>query len=100
MELESPLPPVRNCDEAWKQDLAYASRKLPRLDRSFTPETGERLRGVLAGMEARIHTLDDPHVMVGLAKAVALADNPHSRLYLVRTRTPVRQYPLRGWWVH
>jgi len=98
MELEPPLPPVRNRDEAWEQDLAYASRKLPRLDRSFTPETGERLRSTLAEMEARIHTLDDPHVMVGLAKAVALADNAHSRLYLVRTRTEVRQYPIRVWW--
>jgi hypothetical protein len=98
MELEPPLPPVRNRDEAWKQDLAYASRKLPRLDRSFTPERAERLRSALAGMEARIQTLDDPHVMVGLAKAVALADNAHSRLYLVRTRTEVRQYPIRVWW--
>ncbi len=42
--------------------------------------------------------LDDPHIMVNLAKAVALPGNAHTRLYLVRARTAVRQYPVQVWW--
>ena len=98
MDLEPPLPPARDRDEAWKQDLAYASRKLSKLDHSFTPQSRKRFRSQLASMETRVHTLDDPHLMVGLARAVALADNAHTRLYLVRNRTAVRQYPIRVWW--
>ncbi len=98
MDLEPLLPPARNREEAWKQDLAYASRKLPKLDHSFTPESSERFRRQLAWMEARVRALDDQHLMTGLAKAVALADNAHTRLYLVRNRTAVRQYPIRVWW--
>lgn len=98
MELDPPLPPAKNRDEAWKQDLGYAARKLPQLDRSFTPATRSSYLQQIAGLEAHVHTLDDPHLIVRLAKAVALADNAHTRLYLVRTRTVVRQYPIRLWW--
>ncbi len=98
MELDPPVLPAKNHDEAWKQDLAYAARKLPQLDRSFTPVTRLSYERQIAELEAHIHTLDDPHLTVGLAKAVALADNAHTRLYLVRTRSVVRQYPVRVWW--
>ena len=98
MEREPPLPLAKDRDEAWKQDLAYAARKLPQLDRSFTPATRARYLKQVAELESHVHTLDDPHLMVGLAKAVALADNGHTRLYLVRARTVVRQYPIRVWW--
>jgi len=98
MEREPPLPPAKDRDEAWSQDLAYAARKLPELDRSFTPTTRAQYLKQISELESHVHTLDDPHLMVGLAKAAALTDNGHTRLYLVRARTVVRQYPIRVWW--
>jgi len=98
MEREPPLPPAKDRDEAWSQDLAYAARKLPQLDSSFTPATRVQYLKQIAELESHVHTLDASHLMVGLAKAVALAGNGHTRLYLVRARTVVRQYPIRVWW--
>jgi hypothetical protein len=98
MELEPPLPPAKDRDEAWEQDLAYAARKLSQLDLSFAPAARTQYLKQIAELETHVQKLDDAHLMVGLAKAVALADNAHTRLYLVRTRTVVRQYPIRVWW--
>lgn len=39
-----------------------------------------------------------PAEITTLAQAVALSDNAHTRLYLVRNRTAVRRYPIRVWW--
>lgn len=98
MELEPPLPTPRDRAEAWAQDLSYVARKLPQLDRSFTPETREKFREVMVHLQHDAPKLDDPHIMVNLAKAVALPGNAHTRLYLVRARTVVRQYPVQIWW--
>ena len=100
MELEPTLPRPQGRSEAWAQDLSYAARKLTLLDRSLTPATRKSFRRATAQLEANAATFDDPHIMVGLAEAVALADNAHTRLYLVRNRTEVRQYPIRVWWFH
>jgi hypothetical protein len=98
MELEPPLSTPRNRAEAWAQDLSYVARKLPQLERSFTPATREKFRGAMVRLQPDAPKLDDPHIMVNLAKAVALPGNAHTRLYLVRARTAVRQYPVQVWW--
>ncbi|HST11354.1 MAG TPA: hypothetical protein VLL05_13335, partial [Terriglobales bacterium] len=98
MELEPTLPRPQGRSEAWAQDLSYAARKLTLLDRSLTPATRKSFRRATAQLEANAGTFDDPHIMVGLAEAVALVGNAHTRLYLVRNRTEVRQYPIRVWW--
>jgi hypothetical protein len=41
--------------------------------------------------------LSDDQLKVQLARAVALSDNAHTRLYLVRNRTEVRRMPIRIW---
>ena len=98
MEFEPPLPTPRDRAEAWAQDLSYVARKLPQLERSFTPATREKFREAMARLQHEAPKLDDPHIMVNLAKAVALPGNAHTRLYLVRARTAVRQYPVQVWW--
>jgi hypothetical protein len=40
----------------------------------------------------------DEEMIVGLARAVALAGNAHTRLYLLRNRTELRRLPVRVWW--
>jgi hypothetical protein len=37
-------------------------------------------------------------MVAGLARAVALAGNAHTRLYLARNRSEVRRLPVRVWW--
>jgi hypothetical protein len=98
MELEPSLPAPHDRTEAWAQDLSYVSRKLPQLDRSFTLATREKFRDAMIRLQRETRQLDDPHIMVRLAQAVALPANAHTRLYIVRTRTEVRQYPVQVWW--
>ena len=98
MEREPDLPPPANRVEAWQQDLDYAQRKVMRLDRSFSPQDRERFAEAIRRLRAGAASSDDPHLIVGLARAVAMAQSGHTRLYLLRNRTELRRFPLRIWW--
>ncbi len=98
MEREPDLPAPHGRAEAWQQDLDYALRKMDRLDRSFTPAARRQFDARIRELRSAAARLDDAHLTVGLAKAVALAGNAHTRLYLVRNRIEVRRLPVRVWW--
>jgi hypothetical protein len=98
MEPDPELPPPSGRVEAWRQDLEVAERKLLRFDRSFRPDDAERFRRELAALRDALPGKSDPEVLVGLAKAVALAGNAHTRLHLLRDRADVRRFPIRLWW--
>jgi len=98
MEREPDLKPPGDRVEAWRQDLEYAKRKLLKLDKSFTPETRAAYDAALIKLISQVSNLRDDQLIVNLARAVALADNGHTRLYLLRNRTDLRRYPVRVWW--
>jgi hypothetical protein len=98
LEPDPELPPPAGRVEAWLQDLDVAERKLLRFDRSFHPDDAARFRQQLAELRAALPTKSDPEVVAGLARAVALAGNAHTRLHLFRSRAEVRRLPVRLWW--
>ena len=98
MEREPPLERPHSRAEAWRQDLDYAQRKLLRLETSFTPASGEQFQNSIANLKLSITTLDDPHLIVELARTLAAIGNAHTRLYLLRNRTDLRRLPIRVWW--
>jgi hypothetical protein len=84
--------------EAWQQDLDVMLERFLRYDRSFSAAARAAFRDRLDDLRRSLASRSDPAVMVELARAVALAANAHTRLYLVRNRTEVRRLPIRTWW--
>jgi hypothetical protein len=98
MEREPPLAHPKDRDEAWRQDLDLAQRKLLRLETSFTPASRQQFLETIANLKASAATIDDAHLIVALAHALAAIGNAHTRLYLLRNRTDLRRLPIRVWW--
>ena len=84
--------------EGWAQDLDALSTRFLKYDRSFSPGERARFLEVIDETRRRLPQLSDSEVMMRMASAIALANNAHSRLYLVRNRTEVRRLPVRLWW--
>jgi hypothetical protein len=82
----------------WREDLQFALEAFLARDRSFSSTAREQFRSALAELQRTVDTKTDNQVIVELAKAVALAKNAHTRLYLLRNRTELRRYPIRVWW--
>ena len=82
----------------WREDLQFAVDTFLARDRSFSPEARQEFREAIAGIQQRVESMRDEQIIVELARAVALAKNAHTRLYLVRNRTELRRYPIRVWW--
>src|ERR1700730_72430 len=82
----------------WREDLQFAVDTFLARDRSFSPEARQRFRDVIAELQKTVDGKSDEQIMVELAKAVALAKNAHTRLYLLRNRSELRRNPIRVWW--
>jgi hypothetical protein len=82
----------------WREDLQFAVDTFLARDRSFSPATREQFRAAIGKLQQTVESKTDEQIIVELAKAVALAKNAHTRLYLVRNRTELRRYPIRVWW--
>jgi hypothetical protein len=82
----------------WREDLQFAvDTFLPR-DRSFSPEARQQFRTAIAELQRTVEGKTDDQIIVEFARAVALAGNAHTRLYLLRNRSELRRYPIRVWW--
>lgn len=92
------LPSPKDRVEAWHQDLDAVLTRFLQYDRSFSPEARTAFRERVATLRRSLETKSDQHIMVELARAVALSGNAHTRLYLIRNRTEVRRLPIRVWW--
>jgi hypothetical protein len=97
---ERPLPRPADRLEAWRQDLELAERKLSTHDRSFTPASRRAFHEAMARLVRDLHTKRDEEILVDLSRAVALADNAHTRLRLDPTRQGSLStvFPIRMWW--
>ena len=82
----------------WREDLQFAIDTFLARDRSFSPEAREQFRSAISKLQQTVEGKTDEQIIVELAKAVALAKNAHTRLYLLRNRTELRRYPIRVWW--
>src|SRR5262245_38068292 len=82
----------------WREDLQFAVDTFLARDRSFSPADREQFRATIAKLPQTVESKTDEQIIVALAEAVALANNAHTRLYLVRNRTELRRYPIRVWW--
>jgi len=91
-------PPPADRGVAWRQDLDVVLSRFLRYDRSFSEGQREAARARLQKLRATVGQLPDAAVIVELARAIAMAGNAHTRLYLTRNRTEVRRVPLRVWW--
>jgi hypothetical protein len=84
--------------QAWGQDIdALLTRFLP-ADRSFTPAERAKFAEALDDTRNNLANLNDTQVTTRIAAAIALANNAHTRLYLLRNRTEMRRLPVRLWW--
>src|SRR6185295_12138957 len=82
----------------WREDLQFAVDTFLARDRSFSPEARAQFRAAIGKLQQTVESKTDEQIIVQLAKAVALAKNAHTRLYLVRNRSELRRYPIRVWW--
>jgi hypothetical protein len=92
------LPAPKGRVEAWQQDLDALISRFLLYDRSFPLERRRAFRQRIDALRPLLKKLSDQAIMVEVARALALADNGHTRLYLLRNRTEVRQLPIRVWW--
>ncbi|WP_116089933.1 hypothetical protein [Sphingomonas crusticola] len=83
--------------DRWRQDVAVARTDFLRQDRSFTPERRALADERLARLAEAIPALTGQQIVAELARVAALADNGHTRAYLLRNRGWWRRYPIRIW---
>lgn len=92
------LPTPDDRTAAWLQDIDTLDTRFLRFDRSFGVEARTEFRQRLAELRDRVADMSDGEIMIALSQAVALADNAHTRLYMLRNRTVFRRLPIRFWW--
>lgn len=79
------------------QDLAHL-RRLPEVERSFTPQSRTAFDQAVGAIEARAGELDRAGLAMAAAKAVALADNGHTNVLGLAGDQSFNAVPIRlGW---
>ena len=96
--VSSPTTRQRLTPAQWREDLQFAVDTFLARDRSFSPEARQQFRNAIAELQKTVDGKTDDQIIVAFAKAVALAKNAHTRLYLLRNRSELRRYPIRVWW--
>jgi hypothetical protein len=96
--VSSPITRQRLTPAQWREDLQFAVDTFLARDRSFSSEARQQFRNAIAEIQKTVDGKTDDQIIVEFAKAVALAKNAHTRLYLLRNRSELRRYPIRVWW--
>ncbi|MFC5421410.1 hypothetical protein ACFPOB_17775 [Bosea eneae] len=79
------------------QDLAHL-RRLPEVERSFTPQSRAEFDQAIGAIEERAGDLDRAGLAMAAAKAVALADNGHTNVLGLAGDNGFNAVPIRlGW---
>jgi hypothetical protein len=84
-------------EERWREDIAVARREFLAKDLSFTPDRRRVAERRLDRLATEAPSLTDQEIVAELARVAALAENPHTRAYLLRNRGWWRRYPIRIW---
>ena len=83
--------------QARQQDIDYFRHYLE-LDKSYTGVTRAAAEALLADLESRLEDLSDAAFQLGIARAVAVADNGHTNIWLGRFSRQHGRLPLRFFW--
>ncbi|CAN5139365.1 hypothetical protein BH24PSE1_BH24PSE1_01410 [soil metagenome] len=98
LQLIPQYPVPQNRAERWGQDLDALAGRFASLDRSLSPGERTHFLEALNGIRSNLDKLSDAEVIMQMAAAIAIADEPHTRLLLVRNATELRRLPIRVWW--
>ena len=90
-------PAPRNQAEANLQDLDYLSR-FTDVDRSFSDEARVEFARRVAKLKERAATMSRGQLLMGVAKALAVADNPHTNVERAYWRAYLNSAPVRFEW--
>ena len=91
------FPPPRDAAEAQRRDLDYLAR-LPTVDRSFSDDAAQAFAREVAALRERAGALSRAQFLLGVAHAVALADNAHTNVAPVMWRSLLDSSPVRFAW--
>jgi hypothetical protein len=94
----SSQPTPRLTPAQWREDLQFAVDTFLQRDRSFDTKARQEFRKAIAHLQKTVEEKSEQQIVVELAKALALAKNAHTRLYILRNRSELRRYPIRVWW--
>jgi hypothetical protein len=96
--LEKPsFPPPRDAAEANLQDLEYLSRLLE-VDRSFSDAARAAFTRRVAALQPRSGDLTRAQLLMAVAEAVAVSDNPHTNVERGAWRSMLNSSPVRFEW--
>jgi hypothetical protein len=102
MHVPAPSPPDlqsnRDPADARRQDLAYLKRALREVDRSFSADEWVAFDRAIDGLSRRAEALDAAAFEMGVAKAVAAANNGHTNLIAASWGLTLNSIPLRFYW--
>jgi hypothetical protein len=90
--------PPATPEEARKQDLAYLQSALHAMDRSFSAEEWRAFDQQVASLAAQAGTLDAATFEMGVARAVAVANNGHTNVIGAGWGLTLDSIPLRFYW--
>lgn len=90
-------PPPRDAAEANRQDIDYLAR-LTEVDRSFSDAGRAEFGRRVAALRARAASLSRPELFLGVAEAVAAADNAHTNVKEEEWEQKLNALPVRMRW--
>jgi hypothetical protein len=90
-------PKPRDAAEANLQDLDYLAR-FTQVDRSFNDEARVEFARRVGRLREKAATLDRGRLLMGVAKALAVADNPHTNVERAYWRAYLNSAPVRLEW--
>ena len=84
--------------KAWEADLDFLAAEFPKREGGFTDDERIAFDAKIASVRARLATLDDEHVIVGVMQSVALARNAHTGVLPALTDSRFGRVPIRLWY--
>jgi len=94
---EARYPFAKNDADANVQDVDYLAR-LTEVDRSFSEEARAEFARRVAKLKERAAPLSRGELLMGIARAVAVADNPHTNVERAYWRAYLNSAPVRLEW--
>lgn len=94
---EADYPPPADQLEAFRQDLDFL-RRFPAYDWTFTDDEEAAFQRAIDDLEARLGSISNAEFELGVARAVAQANNVHTNVSPFSRRGRVNALPLRFAW--
>src|SRR5215470_15312638 len=90
------IKPTTLTKEQWRQDLQFFAKELPKRHKNaFHNVTREEFERMVAELDARIPSLQDDQIAVGMLQITAKVGDAHTHVNLPQ---PIKVYPLGLFW--